>query len=573
MKRTLLRSITLLAAILVGAAIFADGQSAKRPDFNRSSTFDVQHYIIRASFDRSKKKVFGDTTVVLKPLAAGFREFDLDAAAFAFESVKLEPSGTDLKYTAGEKTVRVTLDRSYGPEESISVRFKYTATPKKGVYFVEGQSEKGQVAHSAQIWSQGEAEEAHHWFPSFDFPSDKATSEEYITAETGETVIGNGVFLGKADNGNGTETSHFKMPVPHSNYLTSFVIGKYVKIADKYGDITLDSYMYPGKESTAISAFGKTKEMIAVFESLTGVKFPYNKYDQVVVARFQFGGMENITATTMADTEIFFGDFDFGKEPVIDLVSHELAHSWFGNLVTCKNWAELWLNESFATYMEAAYRERVNGRADYLRKVKSDANAFLTDDAVTRRRHGLFNLRAGEVDKLFEVSAVTYNKGGVVLHMLREQIGTEPFWKGINRYLDRHKFANVETQDFQAAMEEASGQDLDWFFDQWVYHAGAPRFVVSPTYNRRTKTLKLTVSQTQKADNLVPAVFQAPLDFEIITADGPVPVEKTVTKRIETFSIKLGSRPSKVIVPSSNEDAEDKVPAKTLKVLPITYLK
>ncbi len=562
-----------LAAILTIAASFADGQKTGRPDFNRTSTYDVQHYVIRASFDRAKKMVFGDTSVSLKPLAAGFREFDLDAEDMVFESVKLEPAGTDVKFAAKAKSVHLTLDRSYGPDEMITVRLKYTSTPKKGVYFVDGESGEGQVPHSAQIWSQGEAEEAHHWFPSFDFPSDKATTEEYITAQTGETVIGNGEFLGKADNGNGTETWHYKMPIQHSTYLVSFVIGKYVRVDDKYGDIPLGFYVYPGKETTARNAFGTTKNMIEVYESLTGVKFPYNKYDQTIVAKFQFGGMENITATTMADTEIFFGDFEFGKDIVVDLVSHELAHSWFGDMLTCKNWAELWLNESFATFMEAAYRERINGRADYMRKIRADANEFLTDDATTTKRHGLYNLRAGDPERLFDTAAVTYNKGGVVLHMLREQIGTEAFWKGINRYLNKHKFGNVETTDFQAAMEEASSQDLNWFFDQWVYHAGAPRLTVSPTYNARTKTLKVTVTQTQKADALVPAVFQIPLDLHVKYEKETQGVAKTMTKRVETFSIKVRSRPSKVTLGPTETDPEDKVPAKTVKVLPIVYLK
>ncbi|MEP6946758.1 MAG: M1 family metallopeptidase [Acidobacteriota bacterium] len=567
------RSLITAAAILLLAALFADAQTSTRPSFNRTSTFDVQHYTIRASFDRTKKEVAGDTTVELRPLADGFREFELDAEDMAFKVVSLEPSGTELKYSTSANSIRITLDRSYSPSETIAVRLKYTATPKKGVYFVDADTGATTVNHSAQVWSQGEADEAHHWFPSFDFPSDKATTEEYLTAFTDETVIGNGEFLGKTDNNNGTSTWHFKMTVPHSTYLVSFVIGKYVRVDDKYGEVPLGFFVYPGKEATARNAFGKTKNMIAVYEKLTGVKFPYNKYDQTIVAKFQFGGMENITATTMADTEIFFGDFEFGKEIVTDLVSHELAHSWFGDLVTCKNWAELWLNEGFATYMEAAYREQINGRSDYLRKVHADATEFLADDAITRRRHGLYNLRGSDIARLFDVSAVTYNKGGVVLHMLREQIGTEAFWKGINAYLNKHKFDNVETQDLEAAMEEASGQDLRWFFDQWVYHSGAPHFTVSSAYSGRTRTLKLSISQTQKADSLVPAAFRVPLDIEVKTDAGTEIFSKTVMKRSETYSIKLKSRPVKLSLSPDEKHPEDKAPAKTVKVTPIVYVR
>src|SRR4029079_11279931 len=179
--------------------------------------------------------------------------------------------------------------------------------------------------------------------------------------------------LGKTENADGTETWHYKMPVPHSTYLISFVIGNYLKVEDRYKDIPLSFYVYPEMEAPARHAFGDTKRMIGVYEELTGVPFPYNKYDQTIVAEFQFGGMENITATTMADTEIFLADVDLFREGiVVDLVSHELAHSWFGDLVTCRNWAELWLNEGFATYMEAAYREKVNGRDDYIKAIRSD---------------------------------------------------------------------------------------------------------------------------------------------------------------------------------------------------------
>ena len=555
-----IKQIISLFAIFFASLVIASGQ-APRPDFNRAQTFDAQNYTVRASFDRTNKKVIGDTTVSLKPLKADFRVVELDAVDLAFQSVKLDPSGTDLQYKTVPGQVVVTLDKAYGPNDVISIRFKYTATPKKGVYFRDAETGAKAVAHSLQIWSQGEAEEARYWFPSFDFPSDKATSEEYITAEKGETVIGNGEFLGKAENPDGTETWHYKMSVVHSTYLVSFVIGKYSRVEDKYNDIPLGFYVYPGKEETAKKAFGDTKNMIKVYEELTGVAFPYNKYDQTVVSMFQFGGMENITATTMNDQEIFFADFDFGKSVVTDLVSHELAHSWFGDLVTCRNWAELWLNESFATYMEAAYREKVFGREDYIRKLRADKEIFLVDDSVNKKRHGLFNQRAGNVDALFDNSSITYNKGGVVLHILREQVGTVAFWKAINVYLNQHKFGSVESTDLKKAMEDASGQDLGWFFDQWVYGVGAPRLVVGQVYHPRTKTLKITVTQTQKPEANVPTAFRLPMD---VTIGGVAAKPIVITKRIESFTIPAAVKPTALTL-----DPDDKIMLKTVKITPL----
>ncbi len=551
-----------LAAILVIAAYSVFGQRP-RPDFNRPQTFDAQHYVLRAAFDRVNKKVIGDTTVVLKPLASPFRTFDLDAVDLAFNSVTLEPEGANLQYQVSPGKITITLPKIYGPDDTLSVRLRYTAQPKKGVYFVAPTQER-----SAQIWTQGEPDEARHWFPSFDFPSDKATTEQYITAEKGETVVGNGELLGKDDNGDNTETWHYKMPVPHSVYLVSFVIGKYSKVEDKYGDIPLGYYIYPGREQTARNAYGRTAEMMKAYEEVTGVKFPYNKYDQTVVATFQFGGMENITATTMADTEIMMADSEWGRNFTVDLVSHELAHSWFGDLVTCRNWAELWLNEGFATFMEAVYREKAFGRADYIAKVRTDAANFFIDDAITKRRHGLYNLRAGEVDKLFDTSAVTYNKGGVVLYMLREQIGDEAFWRAVNIYLERHKFASVETPDLLRAMEEASGQELDWFFDQWVYATGHPKLDVKRAYSARRKTLTLTVTQTQRLDPLIPPAFRLPVDLEIRTARGTSIQKVDISKRVQTFVLKVDGKPL-----ATKFDPASKLMLMTVKERPLVSLR
>ena len=558
----ILRRVTtgiFVSLVFIFVPVF--GQTIARPDFNRASTYDVQHYIIRVHFDRVKKQVFGDTTVRLKPLAGNFTQAELDAEDMTFESVTLESSDTPLKFRVAGDKITVTLDKPYSPADTIGLRFKYTATPKKGVYFVERKVVDGRELSPAQIWTQGEADEAHHWFPSFDFPSDKATTEQFITVPKDETVIANGILEEAKGNADGSVTHHFRMPVQHSTYLVSFIVGKYVKTEEKYKEIPLGYYVYPGRESIIRPAFGRTRDMMKTFEELTGIDYPYNKYDQTIVASFQFGGMENITATTMADTEIFFAQFDFARGNVENLVSHELAHSWFGNLVTCKNWAELWLNEGWATFMEAAFIEKAYGRAGYMRKILADAEIFMTDDAVNPKRNGLFNQNAGNIATLFDRPATIYNKGGAVLHTLREEIGNEAFWKGANIYLNRHKFGSVETTDLKKAMEEASDKDLDWFFDQWVYQGGHPKLDVKPVWNPRSKTLKLTITQTQKADKLIPATFRLPMDVEITTPAGVKHERIDVKKRIEEISFKLDGRPTSVVL-----DKLNRIPVKMLKV-------
>lgn len=522
---------------------------------NRVRTFDVQHYVMRSSFDRASKVYFGDNTIQLKPLKNNFNTVVLDATGMQFDSVKLEPAGTNLKYTQAGEKLTVTLDKAYSMSDLISIRFKYSAKPKKGIYFVEANEN-----HSSQIWTQGEPEEAHHWLPSYDFPDDKATTEHYMTIPKDEIAIGNGELLSTTENPDGTKTYHYKMPVPHSVYLISFVIGKYVKVEDKYKNIPLGYYVYPGQEELAKKAYSRTADMMRVFEELTGVAYPYNKYDQTMVASFNFGGMENITATTMADTEIF-GAF-YRPELVMDLVSHELAHSWFGNLVTCKNWSELWLNEGFASFLEAAYREKAFGRANYLEKIGDDARSAMAFDMVSGNRHGLFNTTAKPDDSLFDTT--TYQKGSAVVHTLRETVGDVNFWKGINIYLNRHKLETVETPDLKRAMEEASGKDLTWFFNQWVYKGGFPQLTVRQSYTARNKKLSLTVTQIQKADMVTPVVFNLPMEVEVQTAAGIKTELLNITKRTQVFTIQLKAKPTRV-----RFDKDEKIPLKVVKISPL----
>lgn len=553
----------MAVAVLFLSSLAAFAQVAPGK-FDRPRTYDVQHYIIRIGFDRITKTVIGDTTVTLTPLDKPLSSVELDAVGLKFDSV----TTADLKGTYDHRTttdkVIVKLDRAYDRGETVAIRFKYSTVPAKGVYFIPEQNEPGRPGRSAQIWTQNEPEDARHWFPGFDFPSDKATTEEFITANADETVIGNGELLETTKNADGTATFHYRMTVPHSTYLVSFVIGKYVKVSDTARGVPLGFYVYPGRENIVPAAFGNTGKILAVFEDLTGVKFPYVKYDQTIVSGFQeFSGMENITATSLSDTEVFFAEYAFGKPMVEDLVSHELSHSWFGDMVTCKNWSELWLNEGFADFMEAASREKLHGRENYILKLKVDASEFFADELINSKkpRHALVNQLAKADNSLFDVT--TYQKGGVIIHMLREEIGDAAFWKGVNAYLNAHKFANVETADLRRAMEEASGRDLKWFFDQWIYGGGYPKLDVRHSYDARRNILKLTVVQTQAGDRITPAAFRLPLDVRVTTARGAIDQKLNITKRSETFSIKTDARPTAIAV-----DPAEKVMLKTVKMTP-----
>jgi aminopeptidase N len=506
-------------------------------------TFDILNYTIRTRFDVPNQTVIGDEIVTLKPLAGGFKSFDLDASSMKIEAVTLADSNTVLQFTQPPDKLSITLDRAYEPAESISVRIKYRATPQKGLYFIQP-PRNSSFTKPAQIWSQGEPEENHYWFPCYDFPDDKSTSEQFITTNPDEIAISNGALVETINNGDGTHTFHWKMDEPHSSYLISLVVGNYAKLNDTYKNIPVEYYTYKGTEQEARNAFAKTPEMMRVFSEKLNFEFPFNKYAQTIVANFIFGGMENVTATTHADTEILGnGSSSEGQISTENLISHELSHSWFGDLVTCKDWSQAWLNEGFATFMEAVFREQEAGHEAYLAELRSDTFLYLLEDSLKYRRPIVYDRYHAPID-LFD--ATLYKKGALILHMLRYTVGDEMFWKALNKYLNENKDKNVETSDLQRAFEETTGKKLDWFFDQWVYKAGYPELRVRSLYNISTHTLTLDVTQTQTPELDTPAVFRLPVDIEFTTVKGASTEHIEITERHQRFTFKLDSKPLKI---------------------------
>ncbi|MDX6694247.1 MAG: aminopeptidase [Blastocatellia bacterium] len=558
-KTRLLTTLVAVALLIAGLAPTAEAQRRKRraaiampvvkkyptpqgaPHPRPPRSYDVLNYTIRTRFEESNKTVIGDETVTLKPLAADFKTLVLDAGAMRIESVTLDGSSVQLPWTQPPQKLSITLDRAYQPEDTIAVRIKYRAQPELGIYFVPtNRSSYFGQPRPAQIWSQGEPEENHYWFPCYDFPDDKVTSEQYITTSGNEVAISNGALVETISNDDGTRTFHWKMTQPHGSYLISLVVGDYVKLSDTFKNIPVEYYTYPGTEAAASRAFGKTPQMMAWFSQALNYDYPYNRYAQTVVANFKFGGMENITATTQSDIEILSRTGNQPSTATENLVSHELAHSWFGNLVTCKDWSHAWLNEGFATFMEASFQEHDKGRDAYLAEMMSNETTYFFEDAYQYRRPIVYDRYQQPID-LFDMTL--YKKGALILHMLRETVGDELFWKSLNRYLLDNQFRNVVTADLQRAFEQTTGQKLDWFFNQWVYHAGFPELRVRSSYNPATRQLTLNVAQTQTSDAATPEVFRLPVDIELATASGPHTEHIEITQRAQSFTFQLDGRP------------------------------
>jgi len=505
-------------------------------------TYDVIHYTIKTRFDVPGQTVIGDETVTLKPLSSGFKSFELDASNMKIEAVSLSESNITLQWEQPPDKLAITLDRPYDPSDIIIVRIRYRAKPERGLYFIPkgGISNNANWSKPAQIWTQGEPEENHHWFPCYDFPDDKATSEQYITTGADEIAISNGALLETINNADGTRTFHWKMEHPHASYLVSLIVGNYAKLDGAYKNIPLEYYTYRGTEETARRTFEKTPEMMRLFGQKLDYEYPYNRYAQTIVASFIFGGMENITATTHSDSEILNGTTKDAQLAQENLISHELAHSWFGNLVTCKNWSELWLNEGFATFMEAVFREHEAGRDAYLEEMRSNASLYFLEDMLRYRRPIRYD-RYGSAIDIFD--STVYKKGALVLHMLRETVGDEMFWKALHRYLEEFRYKPVETSDLQRVFEVTTNQQLGWFFDQWIYKAGFPELRVRSSYHAPTQMLTLEVTQTQSAEAMTPLVFRLPVEIELATSTGKHTERIEIAQRSQRFTFKLDGKP------------------------------
>jgi len=515
--------------------------------------FDTRHIALDLRFDWDKEEAIATETFIFSPLVRDLRLLQLDAASMSFSSVKL-PNGTALKYEFDEKAqkLRITLDRPYQLKEVVTVVIAYhTRQPPKGMRSINGGGGLTFIKPTAddprrpkQIWSQGESEYNHYWFPCFDHPNDFFTSEVSATVPKPLSVVSNGKLVETKENADGTRTFHWKIEAPHASYLSSIIVSDYVPIVGSYAGIPVVTNVYPSEFEEGKITAARLPEMVKFFSEVTGVKYPYEKYAQSVARDFN-GGMENISATTQYDVMIHDARTELDQTSD-SLESHELAHMWFGDYITCRNWSDIWLNESFATYFQALWDEHSLGLDDFLYvDVKGDQDQYFNAWAQGSRRP-IVTKHYANPDAVFDTYA--YPRGGAVLHMLRTYLGEENWWRSINHYLTKYAHQPVETAQFRIAIEEATGQSMDWFFDEWVYKMGHPILRITQDYDQAAQLLKLTVKQEQKTDpeSLYPQAdfFRSPVDIEIGTAT------KTRVERVQldpkeeqTFSFQVDSKP------------------------------
>jgi len=502
--------------------------------YPRAAPLRVEHVALALRLDFAARSVEGTVTLSLRSRREGVETVRLDAHEMDIRTVQPE-GGQPLPIHREDGTVVARLPKALADGETLSLSIDYHATPRRGLYFVRPD----------QAWTQGEPEDTHYWFPCVDEPGAKATSEMKVTVPEGLFALSNGdlVDTTKAD---GRVTYHWKHDVPHPAYLVSLAVGRFAESREDIAGVALHYYFPPGREADARRAFARTGDMIQAFNRLLGVPYPYRKYAQVVVDDFIFGGMENTTATTMHDFILYDerAALDFTADPI---VAHELAHQWFGNLVTCRHWSDAWLNEGFATFFELVDREVAIGRdeADFYRLEVSEG--YFDEDAARYRRPIVARSYRDPID-LFDRHL--YNKGGLVLAMLRAQLGASAFWKSIKLYLERHRAGSVETVDLIRAFEAGSGESLGRFFDQWVFRGGHPEITVSLEWIEDQKLARVNVEQTQAGEG-GEDLFEFDLDVRFAGTE-TLSKRLRISARKESFSVPLPERPARLVVDPSD---------------------
>jgi aminopeptidase N len=503
-----------------------------RPRWPRDRAVDVRHIKLDVALDVPAKTVRGTAVHTVRVLNDGLTRIPFDAVDMAVATVTVDGAPAKFDYDGRTVTVQLAPPRKRGDE--LVVAIAYEAAPRIGLYFIA--PDGGYSDKPLQVWSQGQDEDSRFWFPCYDFEGIKQTFEMVATVPGSWFALSNGRLLEERENGDGTRTFHWSQELPLPTYLVTLATGEFHRIDQSRENLTIDYFVEAEDAVAGERTFRNTPAMIALFEELTGVAYPWAKYSQIVVRDFVFGGMENTSATTMTKNIIVDekASRDFTSD---DLISHELAHMWYGDLLTCRDWSHGWLNESFATYLELLWDERKHGIDEYRHGVIINTEAYLGE---RYRRPIVTNVMREPID-IFDRHL--YEKGSVVLHTLRGVLGDDQFFRALQRYTRDHQHQGVITQDLIDAIERETGRNLEWFFDQYVFRPGHPQFNVSWSWDDATSSAAVSVKQTQKTDNGT-AIFRIPLVIDFTTGRAkPRLFRVEITEAEHTFVFPLPKKP------------------------------
>jgi aminopeptidase N len=502
----------------------------------RDRVAQMEHLKLDVTPDFIQRSIHAAATLTFKPIAKPLTKFELDAVGLTIEGITGQGAKLKEYEVTNDKIVLNFEPVPVGAEASVVIT--YHVQPERGLYFRT--PEMGYKKGDTEVWSQGEPELHRYWFPSYDYPNQRFTTEVICHVPEGMEVVSNGVLASKEKGADNLTAWHWKQDKPHANYLVALAAGFFRTIEDKTGPVPLAISVPPSEKDQAANAFLDTKKIIEFYQRETGVPFAWDKYHQVYCLDFIAGGMENTSCTFEASSLLFRNETE-QLRTLVPLDAHETAHQWFGDLVTCRDWSHLWLNEGFATYYADLYegeRDGIDAMRYNMWREAEHVFESLDSKPVVWRDYS---------DPQLQFDYRNYPKAAWCLHMIRSRLGPDLYRKCIHKYLERYRGGNATTDEIQSVFEELSGLSFDQFFDQWFYHGGLPELKVEYAWDAAAKQAKLTVKQTQK---VTPEVllyrFDLPVRFFVKGSDKPLDFKVDVSRAEEDFQFKLPNAPELV---------------------------
>jgi aminopeptidase N len=551
MKKILLGAF-LLSALTVYSQKPDSIKTESLKTFYRASATKINDLVntkLDVSFDFSKSWMYGKAWITLHPHFYPTDSLKLDAKSMNINEVSLIRAGKNipLKYRYDSLNLFINLDKTYKAGENYTVYIDYIAKPDdikrkgsaaisggKGLYFINplGKDKKKPV----EIWTQGETESSSGWVPTIDKPNQRQTDEISMTVPDKFQTLSNGMMVSHKKNSNGTRTDTWRMNLPHAPYLLMMAVGEYSIIKDTYNKKEVSYYVEKEYAPVARTIFGLTPEMIGYYSRITGLDYPWPKYAQVVVRDYVSGAMENTTATVHA------GSAQQDSRQLVDgnrwedIIAHELFHQWFGDYVTCESWSNITVNESMADFSEVLWEEYKHGLDAGAEHNYNSMIAYLRGG---NEKKDLVRFNYKDREDVFDL--VSYQKGGRILNMLRNYVGDSAFYKSLNLYLRTKKFNSAEAQDLRLAFEDVTGQDLNWFWNQWYYGSGHPKLDINYSYDAAGKIAKVAVKQTQQGK-----IFRVPIAIDVYQGSEKKRYNVWIQNQVDTFEFHSASKPDLV---------------------------
>jgi aminopeptidase N len=552
MNKLLLTLFTTCSVYVLSAQHAAPDTSWKK-EYRESGTIinNLVHTKLEVKPDFSKSYLYGKAWITLHPHFYPTDTLTLDAKGMEFKKIAVL-KGTQqvpLKYTYDDWQVRIKLDKVYKANEKYTIFIDYTAKPDefeekyaqgallgiKGMYFINPKGEEKDKP--TQIWTQGETESSSAWFPTIDKTNQKTTQELTVTVDAKYVTLSNGKLMSQKKNADGTRSDYWKMDLPHAPYLFFLGVGDYAVIKDTWKGKEVNYYVEKEYASVAKKIFGNTPEMMTFFSKVTGVDFPWVKYSQITGRDYVAGAMENTTATIHQETAQQDARQLLDGNSWESVIAHELFHQWFGDYVTAESWSNLTLNESFADYSQTLWEEYKNGKDAGDKENFQGMQGYLQSGSQDK---DLVRFKYESREDMFD--AVSYQKGGRILHMLRNQVGDEAFFKALNVYLTTNKFKAAEAHQLRLAFEEVTGRDLNWFFNQWYFSNGHPTVNIEYVYNDAAGKVNVIVTQSQKK------LFKLPIAIDIYNGAAKERHNVWSENAVDTFTFTYTKKPDLINV-------------------------